>query len=86
MLGLIIRSVNYHPRDVAIRSERNFTLTAKRDAGQLELTVEASQSNPRRGSSDSSSSSQSESSSEISESSDDSNEKSGEEDNEENLY
>jgi len=41
MLGSIVRSVNYIPRDLAIRSERNFTITAKGAGGRLELTVEA---------------------------------------------
>ena len=80
MLGAIVRSVNYTPRDLAIRSERNFTLTAKGDAGRLELTVEANVSEKKNNSSDnSSSSSQSDSSSEITESDDDSNDMSGDE-------
>jgi len=82
MLGAIIRSVNYIPGDLAIRSERNFTLTAnKGDAGRLELTVEANSSEKRNNSSadNSSSDSQSDSSSEITESEDDSNDMSGDE-------
>jgi hypothetical protein len=87
MLGELVRSVNYNPRNVAIRSERNFTLHAKGSGDKLELTVEVKESKENKQNSDSSSSSgssQSESSSEISEASDNSNDKSGDEDNEEN--
>lgn len=86
MLGELVRSVNYNPRNVAIRSERNFTLHAKGSGDKLELTVEVKESKEKKNSDSSSSSgsSQSESSSEISEASDNSNDKSGDEDNEEN--
>lgn len=86
MLGELVRSVNYNPRNVTIRSERNFTLHAKGSGDKLELTIEVNESKDKKNSDSSSSSgsSQSESSSEISEASDNSNDKSGDEDNEEN--